>query len=421
MTNDELQLLREFRAGIPAPDEATRRRIYAQATRGRARARRSWWRLPSVVVAAGVATAAVAVLLISPWSGSDGGLVQRALAAIGDGPVVHLVTEYAPSTVYVNLKTGRESAGTLRTETWFDRENDRYRSIETQGGRLLDDQLGTYRNRRGNQVTAATHFFVALATGLKSSSAKLVGRGTFDGRPIYWLRLGFSEVGVDAHTYKPILFRSRSGKRYLYERILVAKAIGYDPSDFERRGPKQMPAFPGQLAAGYAFGSTDRAANGTVVRAPWLTAGTAVAGLRLRAVTPFTIRKTKHRFSYGAPRPEAIHGLALVYGSPSLAVATALPTPVNVYGRPRDALAATRFTTVYELPHAPRTPPWFGVPAGSVEIQSGYTTVGSHVVRTPWIGYLSREGRDITISTPLGPHALLRIAHGLHVGRSGSA
>jgi hypothetical protein len=32
MTTDDLQLLREFRAEMPAPGEATRRRIYAYAT-----------------------------------------------------------------------------------------------------------------------------------------------------------------------------------------------------------------------------------------------------------------------------------------------------------------------------------------------------------------------------------------------------
>jgi hypothetical protein len=34
MTTDDLQLLREFRAGIPAPGEETRRRIYTEATSG---------------------------------------------------------------------------------------------------------------------------------------------------------------------------------------------------------------------------------------------------------------------------------------------------------------------------------------------------------------------------------------------------
>jgi hypothetical protein len=133
-------------------------------------------------------------------------------------------------------------------------------------------------------------------------------------------------------------------------------------------------------------------------------------------VIPFTIRKTKHRFSYGAPRPRPIHGLALVYGPAAGGTAPNLPTPVNVYGRPRDARAATRFTIVYELPRSPRTPPWSSVPDGSIEIQSNYTTVGTHVVPTPWIGYLRKRGLYITISTPQGERVPLQIARSLHSG-----
>ena len=97
-------------------------------------------------------------------------------------------------------------------------------------------------------------------------------------------------------------------------------------------------------------------------------------------------------------------------------IAPIVRSPINVYGRPRDALAATRFTTVYEVPRG-RTSPWISVPAHSIEIQSGYTTVGSHVVRTPWIGYLKKQGLYITISPPQGRQTPLQIARSLHAAR----
>lgn len=208
-----------------------------------------------------------------------------------------------------------------------------------------------------------------------------------------------------------------SGKRYFYARVLLAQTIAYDPADFKRRGVSKRRAVPGQLAPGYAFGLANPSArHSTDVRAPWLTAGATVAGLRLRAVTPFTIRKTKHRFYYGAPKPKAIHGLALVYGAASSAIAPTVPTPVNVYGRPKDSRAAMRFTVVYEVPQSPRVPPWSLVAAGSIEIQTGYTTVGHHVVRTPCIGYMKKQGLYITISTPVGQQIPLQIARSLHTG-----
>src|SRR5262249_12007283 len=146
----------------------------------------------------------------------------------------------------------------------------------------------------------------------------------------------------------------------------------------------------------------------TVVRSPWLTAGTTVAGLELQAVTPFKISRSKHHFSYGAPRPKAIHGLELVYGPPSDKRTPTIPTRVNVYGKaPR---GKTRFTTIYEVPRAPHIYPWSTVPAGSITVQRGLTTVGNRIIRTVRIGYLRKHGLDITIRTTRDEHTALQIA-----------
>jgi hypothetical protein len=144
-----------------------------------------------------------------------------------------------------------------------------------------------------------------------------------------------------------------------------------------------------------------------------LTAGTTVAGLKLRAVVPFTIHRSKHRFKYNARRPKAMQGLELVYGPASSAVPT-IPTRLNVYGkRPRGAM---RLTTIYEVPRASNVYPWSGVPVGSLRIQSGLTTSGSRVVHTLRIGYLQKQGVFITIRTPESLQTAVRIARSLHGG-----
>jgi hypothetical protein len=398
--------------------------LIAEAKR-RARRRREWISLLVLVVAV-AATAASLELRSASGSG---------LAFTGGRPVVHIVLQWPPSMVYIDLKTGRRTVKTAGEEMWVDRRTNVHHIISTEGGRSVADQLWKSHYGAASEAAAVDRFYAALVTdfraALRSGAVTLVGRGTFQGQKVEWLRVvpprdrrwyvlrEIGEVGVDAHTYKPILLRSLSGKRHVYTRIRLAKAMAYSPADFKRiAAPRQIPPFRGQLAPGYAFGSTSSSVpHSTVVRAPWLTAGPTVAGLELRTVTPFTIRKTKHRFSYGAPRPKPIRGLALVYGPASSGVAPKLPTPVNVYGRPKDALAATRFTIVYELPRAPRTPPWFSVPANSVEVQTGYTTVGSRVVPTPWIGYLRKQGVYVTISTPRGERTALQIARSLHAGR----
>lgn len=389
----------------------------------RVRGRR--WKLPSFVLTAGVAAGVVAVLLVSPWSGSGDGLVQRALAAVGTGPVMHIVMEDSTSTAFVNLKTGRETGGTSREETWIDRQDYRYQILNTQGGRFLSDQLGKFHSRPAFRsspafsAAALVDFYVALATG---SHTAVVGRGTFNGHQIYWLRSRPSteapgDIGVDVNTYKPVLLRFNTPPSpYYYERILLAKATTYSPADFKRRGPipNRVPRPVAVDIGGFTLGRTNPATpHGTVVRAPWLTAGTTAAGLKLRAVRPFTFRKENN----GAPKP-TVHGLELRYAPPSAEQATTLPTRINVFG-PRSAQRrATRSTTVYEFPRVRFGPSiaWSNVPADSIEIQTGYTTVGGHVVPTPWIGYMNKQGLYITISTSRGQHTAVQIARKLQTG-----
>lgn len=390
------------------------------------RARRRRWLILLLVVAA---AAAAATLELRSASGSGSGP-----AVAGGRPVIHVVLQWPPSTVYFDLTTGRRTDATTAEQMWVDRQTNRHHIVSTQGSRRVADQLWRSHYGSATEAAAVDRFYAALTTDFRAAlgngSVELVGRGTFDGHRVDWLRVvpprdtrwfvlrELGEVGVDAQTFEPILLRGPSGKRYVYTRILLAQAIAYHAADFRAHGPRQVPAFPGQLAPGYAFGSTGPSApRSTVVPAPWLTAGTTVAGLELRAVRPFTIHKTKHRFYYGAPRPRAIRGLALVYGPASHGPAPpTLPTPVNVYGRPRDPLAATHSTIVYEVPQG-NTAPWRFVPADSIEVQSGYTTVGSQVVPTPWIGYLKKQGLYITITTPLGERAPLQIARSLHPAR----
>jgi hypothetical protein len=427
MTIDDLQLLREFRAEIPAPDEETRWRIYTDATsRPAAGPRGRRWRVPSFALAAAVAAAIVAVLLVSPWSGSSDGLVQRALAAVGTGPVLHVITEDSTNTTYVNLKTGRETGGTSREETWIDRQDDRYQILSTQGGRFLSDLLGTYHSRPASQSSAAfsaaalVDFYLALTTG---AHTVVVGRGTFNGHEIYWLRSRPSseapgEIGVDAHTYKPVLLRFNAPPGpYYYERILLAKATAYSPADFKRRGPipNRMLRPVAEDIGGFTLGRTSPSTpHGTVVRTPWLSAGTTAAGLRLRAVRPFTFRKENN----GAPKP-TVHGLELVYGPLSHSQATTLPSRINVFGPRSHPRARTRSTTIYEFQRVRFGPSiaWSHVPADSIEIQTGLTTVGNHVVPTPWIGYMRKHGLYITIGTPQGQPTAVQIARSLNPGR----
>jgi hypothetical protein len=52
-------------------------------------------------------------VLLLPDRVAHHGVVERALAAIGDGPVLHLRTEMPVGTVLVDLQTGQRTVETL--------------------------------------------------------------------------------------------------------------------------------------------------------------------------------------------------------------------------------------------------------------------------------------------------------------------
>lgn len=220
------------------------------------RLRRRPSRLPSVVAVAGVVAAAVAVLLVAPWGGGDGGFVQRALAAVGSGPVLHVVIEQpVPQGMYdaVSLPSGTPIQASERREIWFDQSRGLektvaslngvplFQSLETpQGGYSQDGNpynlctwnsthqafncITTNQNPTGPNMpgppptleTALAGFVDQYQSALASGEATKTGTGEVDGRQVIWLRINADskdyipaeEVAIDASTYAPVLVRT---------------------------------------------------------------------------------------------------------------------------------------------------------------------------------------------------------------------
>ena len=245
MTNDDLQLLREFRAVVAAPDEATRRRIYARATR-ETRARRR--RLPAVGLAGAAAAATVAVLLVSPWSG-NGGLVQRALAAVGTGEVLHVVFTEQPGPPgwydAVSLPSGTPLPDpTFREEVWYDQSRSLEKTVTSlpdgaddavfgqsvlspQGDHNAAGRMTNAITMDGNKATpsagpqaslepALTDFVDEYQSALASGKASRTGAGQVDGHEVIWLHIAADpsqhypamDVAIDSSTYAPVQVRT---------------------------------------------------------------------------------------------------------------------------------------------------------------------------------------------------------------------
>ena len=65
--------------------------------------------------------ALVALFVVAPWQGTERvGILDRALAAVGDGPVLHVVLRGDWGGTLVDLKTGQRSPLHGEREVWFD-------------------------------------------------------------------------------------------------------------------------------------------------------------------------------------------------------------------------------------------------------------------------------------------------------------
>jgi hypothetical protein len=195
-------------------DRRTGRRLSLRRRGGRV----SWLRF---VVAAAVAVALVAVFAGSHWTSSQTpSLVDRALAAVGSGPVIHAVIATETGMTSIDLASGREAPVVTVAEVWFDRNRQIEHTVSRIAGQLQNDRLVT--PSRVSELSGSDTkgpppvldpalaksidgYRDALATG----DAKVLGEGSVDGRAVTWLELhstswGDERVAIDKRTWEPV-------------------------------------------------------------------------------------------------------------------------------------------------------------------------------------------------------------------------
>jgi hypothetical protein len=192
-----------------------------------------------LLLPAAVAAATALVLVVAPWRGGGSSVVDRALAAVGAGPVIHAVVEYSwPQDAVVDLATGAERERVHRAEYWFDGERAKLRvRYSTDGGAHVDYVASGAEEAQLDASLAgfATQYRDALADG----RARLVGDTTIRFAP----RTGgaVEEVTIDADTYRPLTFRTTypPARRSPEWRVLTIESTPRDPADFRAspRGP----------------------------------------------------------------------------------------------------------------------------------------------------------------------------------------
>lgn len=171
----------------------------------------------ALVLAAVLAMALVAVSVVE-LTGRGPSLAERALAAIGDGRIVHLVaTREEGQQMLVDLRDGTTRPIRITVETWFDSESGEARTATRRDGVLVADSLSRVEARTATQLPippdpAIATFVQDYRDALARGEARIVRKSELDGVRVVWLALSVSrgradEVALNEATNLPVAFR----------------------------------------------------------------------------------------------------------------------------------------------------------------------------------------------------------------------
>ena len=182
-----------------------------------------WWLMRFGFAAAAIALAA-ALVLAWPFHGNQGGLLDRALPAIGEGPVLHVVLRGEWGGTLVDLKSGKRSAVHGENEIWYDTVRGRVHLVSRLGGVVLHEELYEPKQPPADLAALGREYKQALETG----TARISGETTIDGEPVVWVTIHSEllpdvadgkdhewaqQVAVSRRTFKPVALReTRDGQ-----------------------------------------------------------------------------------------------------------------------------------------------------------------------------------------------------------------
>lgn len=202
-----------------------------------------------LAVAAAVAVAALAW----PLQGREGGILERALAAVGDGPVLHVVLRGDWGGTLVDLETGARRSVHGEEEVWYDADRGLVHSITRLGGVVTNEYVRQATEPPAELEALARRYREALETG----AARVAGEGTLDGEPIVWITIRrellpdvadgrdhewAQQVAVSRRTFEPVGLREtrdgepgpNTGRRVLSLELLGAGAGDFTPTGADR-------------------------------------------------------------------------------------------------------------------------------------------------------------------------------------------
>ncbi len=273
---------------------------------------------------------AAGVALVAPWSNSgSGSLADRALAAIGTQPVLHVVVDLAPRGQLIDLKTGAATPLREQREIWYDGDRRLEHNVYRTAGVVVWDQLET---PKGEVSTAGSHlssranppyiepalqgFVDGYREALASGVAKQTGKGSFEGVPVVWLSFALpggdsEEVAVAEDSGRPLFVKMCSGSCWTY-RVKTIGTMSVDSADFSRPVENE--------AAKHEFGGLKNDRNLSVVpvsSVPEAVPGAVWPGSSVNGLPFASATRENFRTTFGDGAAEDWSGAQLVYGAMS--------------------------------------------------------------------------------------------------------
>lgn len=220
---------------------------------GEARPARRRWLVAALPATCAVVAAAFLALAWPFESGPRGTILERAAAAIGDGPVLHVVIRSGWSHTLVDVETGERRVIHGESEFWYDPARGVHR-ISRFGGIVQDDALLPL-----GQVAQLEKGLSRLVTGyrdaLRDGSARVLENDVVEGKPVSWIRVWSRmvhagadaelnelahDVAVSTETFEVVATRETLDGRltpYGISIVLDADSLPAGEGDFRRLTP----------------------------------------------------------------------------------------------------------------------------------------------------------------------------------------
>src|SRR5262245_27628963 len=163
--------------------------------------------LGALTAVALVAAALFLLVLAAPWDrGAETPLLERALAAVpANGPVAHL-------TVRIEMTHGQRTFSPVTTESFYDKQQGLVRLISRGDGKVLADYTTVGKEDEFSSFPGLLDGAAFYRQALAGGRARVVGKGVWRGRRVYWLRLnggggaGHLRIGIGRNSSQPLVF-----------------------------------------------------------------------------------------------------------------------------------------------------------------------------------------------------------------------